>query len=236
MIPLRDNTGASRAAPANLLLVAANIAIFVYELQLGAAAESLLMRMGMIPSRVVHWVHQPQYASVLSPPLTLVTSLFLHGGFLHIAGNMLYLFIFGAAVEARMGHLRYLIFFIVAGIVSGVAMVVMDPGSRVPVVGASGAIAGVLGAYFIFFPRARITTVLPLFIFIELIQIPAVVYLLLWFALQLYAGVESRTAAHGAMMGGVAWWAHVGGFLFGVAAAPLIASRSSGRGQAIRRW
>ena len=231
MIPLRDNLGASRFAPANLLLILANLVVFGYELRLGARIDPLIFRFGMVPEHLIHISKVVTQASVW-PPLTLVTSLFLHGGFLHIAGNMLYLFIFGAAVEARMGHLRFLLFYLCAGIVSGLAMAWMDPVSLAPVVGASGAIAGVLGAYFIFYPRARILTVLPLFIFIELIEVPAVLYLLFWFALQLFAGMANQTVARGAMAGGVAWWSHVGGFLFGIAAAPLVAR---GRSQAVRR-
>ena len=141
--------------------------------------------------------------------------MFIHGGFWHIAGNMLYLFIFGAAVEYRMGSARYLIFYFAAGIAAALATVWIAPESNVPVIGASGAIAGVLGAYFILYPRGRILTILPIFIFIQFIEIPAVIYLLFWFALQLYAGLEEGGTA--GAMGGVAWWAHVGGFMFGVA-------------------
>ena len=196
-----------------------------------------MSQLGMVPIRVAlalsGRVHL-QHASVW-PPVTLITSLFLHGGLLHIASNMLYLFIFGPAVEQRFGHLRFFLFYLTAGVVSGLAMVWMDPASRVPVVGASGAIAGVLGAYFVLYPRARILTILPLFIFIQLIEVPALLYLLFWFALQLYSGVQSQSLAHGAMLGGVAWWAHVGGFLFGIAAAPVLSLGASHR-QERRRW
>jgi membrane associated rhomboid family serine protease len=140
---------------------------------------------------------------------------------------MLYLFIFGPAVEASMGSLRYLWFYLVAGIAAGLAMVAMGPDSRIAVIGASGAIAGVLGAYFVLFPRGRITTILPIFMFIQFVEIPAAFYLLIWFAVQLYAGIAS--GAQGPLVGGVAWWAHVGGFLFGVAAAPIVVHRSSPR-------
>jgi membrane associated rhomboid family serine protease len=234
MIPLRDNLGARRLAPANTFLILVNLVVFGYELKLGSHAKSLLSRLGMEPARLLHSADRA-YVSVW-PPATLVTSLFLHGGFLHIASNMLYLFIFGAAVEARMGHLRYLLFYLAAGVASGLAMVWMEPSSRVPVVGASGAIAGVLGAYFILFPRARILTILPLFIFIELIEVPAILYLLFWFALQLYYGVASGSTAHGAMMGGVAWWAHVGGFLFGVTLGPWLAKRKMRRQERSKNW
>jgi len=147
--------------------------------------------------------------------------MFIHGGILHIAGNMLYLFIFGAAVEYRMGAARYLSFYLAAGIAAAVATVWIAPESNVPVIGASGAIAGVLGAYFILYPRGRILTILPIFIFIQFIEIPAVIYLLFWFAIQLYAGLEEGGSA--GAMGGVAWWAHVGGFMFGVALGPMLA-------------
>ena len=126
-----------------------------------------------------------------------------------------------------MGHLRFLLFYLVAGVAAGLAMVVMGPASRIPVIGASGAIAGVLGAYFVLFPRGRITTILPIFMFIQLVEIPAVFYLLVWFAVQLYAGITS--GAQGPLVGGVAWWAHVGGFLFGVAAAPILAPAGRAR-------
>ena len=234
MIPMRDNLGARRLAPSNTFLILVNLVVFGYELKLGRHAESLLSRLGMEPARLLYPVRDA-YASVW-PPATLVTSLFLHGGVLHIASNMLYLFIFGAAVEARMGHLRFLLFYIAAGVASGLAMAWMEPSSHVPVVGASGAIAGVLGAYFVLFPRARILTILPLFIFIELIEVPAILYLLIWFALQLYYGVESGTKAHGAMMGGVAWWAHVGGFLFGVTLGPLLARGKMRSQERSKNW
>ena len=125
----------------------------------------------------------------------------------------------GPAVEEQLGHLRFLWFYLLSGIAAGLAMVAMAPASHVPVIGASGAIAGVLGAYFILFPRGRILTILPLFFFIEFIQVPAVVYLLIWFAVQLYAGIRS---GQGPIAGGVAWWAHVGGFLFGIALGPFL--------------
>jgi membrane associated rhomboid family serine protease len=148
--------------------------------------------------------------------------MFVHGGFWHIAGNMLYLFIFGAAVEYRMGASRYLIFYLAAGIASALATVWIAPESSVPVIGASGAIAGVLGAYFILYPRGRILTIIPIFMFVQFVEIPAVIYLLLWFAVQLYAGLEQGGRA-ATMAGGVAWWAHIGGFLFGVALGPMLA-------------
>ncbi|HXW84685.1 MAG TPA: rhomboid family intramembrane serine protease, partial [Candidatus Binataceae bacterium] len=169
----------------------------------------------------------------LHAPLTVVTAMFLHAGLLHVLGNMLYLFVFGAAVEARLGARRYAGFYLAAGIAAALATVGFAPNSEVPVVGASGAIAGVLGAYFVMYPRGRILTVLPLLIIWYTLEIPAVLYLLLWFALQLFSGLSEGRA--GVMSGGVAWWAHVGGFLFGAALGPLLARKPGPRGKRRQR-
>jgi membrane associated rhomboid family serine protease len=221
MIPLRDSEAIRRFTPVNTLLILANIGVFALELHLGPRAAEL-GRLAMVPARITRYAAAPENFRLLVP---LITSLFLHASLMHIAGNMLYLLIFGPAVEQRMRGVRYLLFYLVAGVAAGLAMVAMGPMSRVPVIGASGAIAGVLGAYFVLYPRAYITTILPIFIFIQVVQIPAVFYLLFWFAAQLYAGLAS--GAEGPLIGGVAWWAHVGGFLFGIAAAPLLARHAS---------
>jgi membrane associated rhomboid family serine protease len=222
MIPLRDSAGAPRLSPVNLLLIAANIIVFAYQLRLGAAADGLIVRFGMTPAKIAGLgsASIPVAAQAL---LTLVTALFLHGGVLHLAGNMLFLFIFGAAVEMRFGPGRYLGFYLAAGVAGGLAMVFIDPAAEVPVIGASGAVAAVLGSYFVLYPRARILTVLPFFIFIEFVEVPAIAYLLLWFGWQLFAALQSR--AFHSQAGGVAWWAHIGGFLFGIAAAPILARK-----------
>ena len=231
MIPLRDNAAPRRLTPINLALIAANIAVFLYEISLGPSIAIFAERFALVPAAVTRALSTNVLAwhgsgahrgfDALEPLMTTVTSMFIHGGFWHIAGNMLYLFIFGAAVEYRMGSARYLIFYLAAGIAAALATVWIAPESNVPVIGASGAIAGVLGAYFIFYPRGRILTILPIFIFIQFIEIPAVIYLLFWFALQFYAGLEEGGRA--GAMGGVAWWAHVGGFMFGVATGPMLA-------------
>jgi rhomboid family protein len=223
MIPLRDSEASRRLTPTNSLLIVLNCAVFFMEMRLGKDAEVSLMPFAMVPAQISHLGAAPSRLRVLG---TLVTSLFLHGGLLHIAGNMLYLIIFGPAVEQRLGHLRYLFFYLLAGVAAGFAMVAMGPQSRVPVIGASGAIAGVLGAYFVLYPRGRIITILPVFI-IDVIEIPAIFYLLAWFAVQLYAGI--RAGAQGPLVGGVAWWAHVGGFLFGIAVAPLLAPHQAAK-------
>ncbi len=234
MIPLRDSSAPRRLTPVNTILVAANIAVFIYELSLGARVGNFVGRFAMVPATVtdtlsMHPLAWPEsmahrshaFGASLGPAMTILTSMFLHGGVWHVAGNMLYLFIFGAAVEYRMGAPRYAAFYFASGIAAALATVWIAPESRIPVIGASGAIAGVLGAYFILYPRGRILTILPIFIFIQFIEIPAVIFLLLWFAVQLYAGIA--VGKDGASMGGVAWWAHVGGFLFGIALGPILA-------------
>jgi rhomboid family protein len=226
MIPLRDSAAPRRLTPVNTLLIAANVAVFLYEVRLSHGIFRFAARYAMVPAAVAGALgpyasaRHPGSGFIVHPLETIVTSMFLHAGLLHIAGNMLYLFIFGAAVEWRMGSARYLSFYFAAGIAAALATVWIMPDSRVPVIGASGAIAGVLGAYFIFFPRGRILTLLPIFIFIEFIEVPAVLYLLLWFAVQLYSGIAEGGAG---ISGGVAWWAHVGGFMFGIALAPILA-------------
>jgi rhomboid family protein len=240
MIPLRDNAAPRRLTPANTILIAANLAAFVYELSLGPRVVDFVGKFAMVPAEVTNslsmhsltWQaslaqRSDAFGAAIRPAMTILTSMFLHGGVWHVVGNMLYLFIFGAAVEHRMGAPRYAAFYFASGIAAALATILIAPESRVPVIGASGAIAGVLGAYFIFYPRGRILTILPIFIFIQVVEIPAVIYLLLWFAIQLYAGIAA--GQQGASMGGVAWWAHVGGFLFGIALAPLLAKNPSPR-------
>ncbi len=233
MIPLRDNVGIRRVASINTFLIAANLLVFAYELRLGAAAGEFMFAYGMVPARLIG-LGLDRWPAALWIALTLLTSLFLHGGLLHVAGNMLYLYIFGPVVEQRFGHFRFLWFYLAAGVAAGLAMVWMEPRSGTPVIGASGAIAGVLGAYFVLYPRARILTLLPIFVFVEVIEVPAVLYLLLWFGVQLYAGVRSAGARGAMSTGGVAWWAHVGGFLFGLALAPILTRARRRRRAALR--
>jgi membrane associated rhomboid family serine protease len=220
MIPLRDSEATRHLTFANTFLILSNIAVFALEVQASGRLGAKLAGLAMVPRQVVTPHHVVLETRVLA---TLVTSQFLHAGFAHIAGNMLYLFIFGPAVEQRMGPIRYLCFYLLGGIIAALAMVAMGPESRVPVIGASGAIAGVLGAYLVLYPGGRILTIWPFFGFLRLIEVPALLYLLIWFAVQLYSGIASGAA--GPLVGGVAWWAHVGGFLFGVATAPLLARR-----------
>jgi membrane associated rhomboid family serine protease len=230
MIPFRDNQASRRLTLINVMLIAANVAVFLYEASLGRGIESFIYQYAMIPAHLTAALEGGRelarlpYDSGAPPALeTIVTSMFLHGGILHLAGNMLYLFIFGAAVEEAMGHLRFLLFYLICGIASALAMAAFTPHSTVPVIGASGAIAGVLGAYFVLYPRAKITTILPIFVLIYFVEIPAIVYLLVWFVAQLYAGLSQNPEVNG----GVAWWAHVGGFLVGMLLGPMLATRAS---------
>ena len=224
MIPLRDSAGAPRLSPVNLTLIAVNVAVYGHEAWLGPAADQLITRYGMIAVRVAALGSITPLAWG-QPILSLLTALFLHGGVLHLAGNMLYLFIFGPAVEARFGRKQYFFFYLAAGVAGNLAMVFIDPNARTPVIGASGAIAAVLGAYFVLYPRERILTILPIFLWIEFIEVPVVLYLLLWFGLQLYSALQN--GAFQSLAGGVAWWAHIGGFMFGLAAAPVLARRET---------
>lgn len=232
MIPLRDSETTHRLTPINTLLILVNVSVFVLEVRFGHHAATMFARYAMVPSHIAHLrLSYPRHA--LATLTTFITSTFRHAGFMHIAGNMLYLFIFGPAVEERLGTPRYVYFYFAAAIAAGLAMVAMGPESRVPVIGASGAIAGVLGAYFVIYPRGRITTILPLFFFWPMVEIPAYFYLLFWFVAQLYAGIVS--GAQGPTVGGVAFWAHVGGFLFGVAIAPMLAHVRPAPARRVRR-
>ena len=217
MIPIRD-TIRSRTAPVmTVALIIVNVLVFLHEIALGPYLERFVHAYGLIPRRFVYWPGNP-----LDPMrvLPLFTSMFWHGGWLHLIGNMLYLWIFGDNVEDRLGHLRFLLFYIAAGAAAGITHVVLSPTSNLPTVGASGAIAGVLGAYLVTYPRSRILTLIPIIIFPWFVEIPAVVYLVFWFLMQLLEGVGTLGAP--VETGGVAVWAHVGGFVAGVVLVKLM--------------
>jgi len=223
MIPIRDTIPSSRVPVVNYLLIAANLGVFFYEISLGESLLPFLERYAVVPARLLGGV-----SLSVRELLTPVTAMFLHGGWMHVLGNMLYLYIFGDNVEDTLGHGRYLLFYIACGIASFAVQIGFQSASTVPNIGASGAIAGVLGAYFLLFPRARVVTLLPLFVFFTVVEIPAVVFLGLWFLLQFLSGTVSlgRSAA----TGGVAWWAHVGGFVAGVLFLKAFSIRRQGRG------
>jgi membrane associated rhomboid family serine protease len=219
MIPIRDTIRSRRFPLVNWLLILANAAAFYYELRIGPSAlNGFIETWGLVPTRF--WA-APQSAWV-----TIFSSMFLHGGWFHILSNMWILFIFGDNVEDRMGSGRYLVFYLLSGIAAALTQAFFLPNSSSPMVGASGAIAGVLGAYMLLFPRARILSLVPIFFIFTLIEIPAVVFLLFWFASQLFSGFLSLGGASGS---GVAWWAHIGGFVFGLLGVFLFARRGRTR-------
>ena len=208
MIPLKDINPTRTTPFVNLALILANVLVFVYQLSLPARAErAFVMANATIPSHVSQFLAgHAGFQAAFEP---LFTSMFLHGGLMHLLGNMLFLWIFGDNVEDYFGHLGYLVFYFVCGICSGLTHVLFNPGSHLPAIGASGAISGVMGAYALLFPRNRILT----FFFIFLIPVPAFLILGYWFVLQFLAGVGTLG---GGATGGVAFWAHIGGFLLGL--------------------
>ena len=213
MIPLKDMTPRRSVPFATLLLIAINVIVFVHQTTLPpAATDAFIKTYGLIPAKISLALAGRHY-TMEQALLPLFTCMFLHGGILHILGNMWFLWIFGGNVEDRFGSLPYLAFYLVCGIGSGISQVLFSWGSHIPSIGASGAISGVLGAYIVFFPRSRILTLVPLFIIFFLWRIPAIIFIGLWFAMQFLSGVVSLGQAN---VGGVAWWAHVGGFLLGM--------------------
>jgi membrane associated rhomboid family serine protease len=213
MIPLKDRNPTKRFPIMTVLLIAANIAVFIYQLSLGSQLEDFYYRFSMIP----HHIFQSAHSEIFRPLtfLTIITSMFLHGGWLHVGGNMLYLWIFGDNVEDKLGHGRFFFFYLICGIAASVLHIFIEPASTVPTLGASGAISGVLGAYILMFPRAKILTLIPIFIFIQLAELPAFIILGFWFVLQFFNGILSLKYASGGMAG-IAWWAHIGGFIAGL--------------------
>jgi len=221
MIPIRDENPPGIVPVATRALIAVNGALFVYELLLGPEVAEFFFRWGLVPLRV-----SLAFAEGTEPPavpaLTFVTSMFLHGGWAHLIGNMWYLWIFGDNLEDRMGRFRFLAFYLLGGLVAAAVQFALHSDSRVPTVGASGAIAAVLGGYAVLFPGARVFTLLPVFPFFQIVPLPAVLVLGLWFVLQFFSGALALGAG---ASGGVAWWAHIGGFAFGLVAARLFARR-----------
>jgi membrane associated rhomboid family serine protease len=191
----------------------ANVLVFLYELSLGRGLERLIMHYGVVPAAVLAWPRSNLPLAAVALPF--LTSMFLHGGWLHLIGNMWYLWIFGDNVEDRLGHFSYLIFYLLCGVGAGIVHTILNAGTDVPSVGASGAIAGVLGAYLVSYPFARVLTLVPIFIFLQVIEIPALIVLGFWFVMQFLSGTASLAVA-GGNAGGVAWWAHVGGFIIGM--------------------
>ncbi|MCI0554367.1 MAG: rhomboid family intramembrane serine protease [Anaerolineae bacterium] len=206
MIPLYDTIRPRRFPFINWLLILANAAVFWYELQLGEAAlRDFIFTWGLIPGELM--------SNLQEEWLTVFTSMFLHGGWFHIISNMWVLYIFGDNIEERLGSTRYLLFYLLSGIAAAALQVFIMQGNSVPMIGASGAIAGVLGAYLISFPGSRIASLVPIFFIFTIVEIPAIIFLVFWFISQLYSGLF---AMQGGSSSGIAWWAHIGGFIFGL--------------------
>ncbi len=240
MIPLKDDVP-SRSTPfVNYAVIAICAVVFFAQLGEDPSGASLVERYGMIPARVLDSERPIEIRDVVAVPtrfgvqlrevsrpaappavpgwLTLLTCIFLHGGWMHFLGNMWFLWIFGDNVEDRFGHVGYVVFYVGCGLLASLTHLVTGPGSEVPTIGASGAIAGVMGAYFLLYPRATVLTLVPIFVIIQILVIPAPIFLGIWFLMQLFQGTFSL----GAESGGVAWWAHIGGFAAGFGAAWLL--------------
>jgi membrane associated rhomboid family serine protease len=206
MIPIRDAIRSRSFPVVNITFIVINLLVWIFQLSLGARGEAFIVHYGVVPVRFFWGLHNDLSVAIIP----IFTSMFLHGGWLHLLGNMWFLHIFGDNVEDRVGHLNYILFYLLCGIVAAMSQTLLNPRSQIPMVGASGAIAGVLGAYFLLFPHSRILTLIPIFIFIQFVEIPAFVFLILWFLLQFLMGTVSVSE------GGVAWWAHIGGFVAGL--------------------
>jgi len=221
MIPLRDTTRSSSFPVVNTILIILNVTLFLYEIYLGKGLDRFIFHHGLIPELLFSSTN----LGIVERFSPFFTSLFIHGGVLHLLGNMLFLYIFGDNVEGRMGHFKYLVFYIICGFSAAAFQTMINIHSTIPMIGASGAISGVLGAYLIFFPRSRILTLLPIFFFIQLIHIPAAVFILIWFIIQFLSGVSTLSAKPG--IGGIAFWAHIGGFVAGLILARFFQKKES---------
>jgi membrane associated rhomboid family serine protease len=222
MIPISDDNPARRPAYVTWGIIVACSAIYLWERSLRGEMNAAILVLGFTPAEYFAGGTRPTGTVVLSPVWTIFTSMFLHGGILHLAGNMLYLWIFGNNVEDAFGHIRFLIFYFLCGLAAALAMAYVAPTSNVPMVGASGAISGVLAAYLLLFPRARVTVIVPLGIILYPLAIAAMWVIGFWFLLQL---ISAGLANPG--QPGTAWWAHVGGFAAGLLLTPLLKARQT---------
>jgi membrane associated rhomboid family serine protease len=220
VIPLRDDNPIGRTPVVNYTLIGLCVAVFLWQLMLGrAGGERAVYALGVIPSVLLGHAELPAEVGAVPPVASLVTSMFLHGGFLHLAGNMLYLWIFGDNIEDAMGRGRYVFFYLLCGVVAALTQTFANPDSDMPMIGASGAISGVLGAYLMLFPRAHVLVLIPLGLVSQLIRLPAMWVLLLWFGLQLLSNALGGDS-------GVAFSAHIGGFVAGALLILLFRRRS----------
>jgi membrane associated rhomboid family serine protease len=237
VIPIRDINHTRRTPIVTWTLIGANVLIFLGSLNLtDPAAEAMMMRFGVIPEVIVHghWTVPRADGGAVGSWVTPFTSMFLHGGWLHLGSNMLFLHVFGDNVEDALGRFRFLLFYALCGVGAVIGHVAVDPNSMVPMIGASGAISGVLAGYLTLFPHARVVTVIPIFIFLHFMEVPAWIFIVLWFVLQLVLGYLSLgVIADGG--GGVAWFAHIGGFLGGLVFVRALYRGPKGRRQRLFR-
>ena len=229
MFPLKDDNPSNTAPIVTVALIVLNALFFVYQISLEAggpdgarAGQAFIEEFGLVPCRLTGACRVGP--ELPSPVLTIFTSMFMHGGWVHIGGNMLYLWIFGNNVEDTLGHGRYLLFYLLSGVAAALGQTAVGPSSMVPMVGASGAVSGVLGAYLILFPSAHVTTLIILGFFFRLVQIPAMVVLGFWIVLQVLSGLGSLGSS-----GGVAFFAHIGGFLAGMGLLFVLKPRARSR-------
>ncbi|WP_404305186.1 rhomboid family intramembrane serine protease [Neorhodopirellula lusitana] len=250
MIPLRDDIPSHTTPLVNYLVIALCSLAFLAQQSSSDQSEGIVASYAMIPLRLTDPgvtpvietqaqvrtprgiefvnVRKEMGPSAVPPWVTLITCMFLHGGWMHFLGNMWFLYIFGDNVEDRLGHFGFATLYLGTGIVAGLAHLASDPSSPIPTLGASGAIAGVMGAYAFLYPHARVLAVLPLFVFFTTFVVPAPIFLGIWFAIQIFSGISSGA-------GGVAWWAHAGGFAAGIIAAVIIGRLPMGHGPVVER-
>ena len=221
MIPLHDDNPIRTTPTLTVALIVSCVVIFLWQVSLGTQVERAIYALGVIPAVLFGHERLPESIALVGPPATLITSMFLHGGWMHLIGNMLYLWIFGNNIEDAMGHARFIVFYMLCGIAAAFAQALPDPQSTIPMIGASGAISGVLGAYLLLFPHARVLVAIPFGFYLHTVRLKAGWVLGFWFVLQLISSMA--TTAEGE--GGVAFGAHIGGFIAGMALLPLFKKR-----------
>jgi membrane associated rhomboid family serine protease len=244
MIPLHDDNPTRIRPLVTIVAIAVCVLVFLWQMSLGGeGGQRAVYSLGVIPAVLFDRAELPAEMAWIPAEATIFTSMFLHGGIMHLVGNMLYLWIFGNNIEDSMGHVRFAIFYLLCGIAAALGQAWMHPDSQIPMIGASGAISGVLGAYLLLFPHARVLTVVPLGLYSQMIRLPALLVLGFWFVMQIF----SSAAAGGGDQGGVAWFAHIGGFVAGMVLIPVFKYRdvplfhpartvTVGPGGGRRRW
>ena len=209
MFPIKTDASSTRWSVFTIIFILLNILLFIYEATLGGAAQTFIRKYGAIPYEITHFVDTPPYTNF---PIyfTLLTSIFLHGSWVHLLGNMWFLFIFGRNVEDWLGHSRFILFYLVCGIGASMVQIIFSPFSRIPTIGASGAIAGVLGGYFVLYPRTKVLCLVPILFFIRFVNLPAFLFLGFWIIWQVFSQLTIGTFSN------IAFWAHIGGFFIGL--------------------